>query len=80
MYVFHVIWEFTQSADCVVQTEDSQNACQSAYWHSRLCTCTCVYVHMYVYVCVCMCVCMCVFMHVCVCACVRDSVVIIYYK
>ena len=28
--MFRAIWEFAQSADCVAQTEDPQNACQSA--------------------------------------------------
>ena len=28
--MFHTIWEFEQSAICVAQTEDPQNACQSA--------------------------------------------------
>ena len=27
--MFRAIWEFAQSADCVAQTEDPQNACQS---------------------------------------------------
>ena len=30
IYMFRAIWEFAQSADCVVQIEDPQNACQSA--------------------------------------------------
>ena len=30
IYMFRAIWEFAQSADCVAQTEDPQNACQSA--------------------------------------------------
>ena len=30
MYTFHVIWEFTRSADCVTQSENSQIAHQSA--------------------------------------------------
>ena len=28
--MFQKIWEFAQSADCVAQTDDPQNACQSA--------------------------------------------------
>ena len=32
--MFRSIWEFAQSADCVAQTEDAQNACQSADWHA----------------------------------------------
>ena len=28
--MFHAIWEFAQSADCIALTEDPQNACQSA--------------------------------------------------
>ena len=30
VYMFHAIWEFAQSADCIVQTEDPLNVCQSA--------------------------------------------------
>ena len=30
MYMFREIWEFAQSADCVAQTEDPKNVCQSA--------------------------------------------------
>ena len=70
MYVFLIVWEFTKSADCVVQNEDIQNACQSAHGHATLCTCTiCTYVYVRMYVCIYACV--------CVCACVRDSVVVI---
>ena len=29
-YMFRAIWEFAQSADCIAQTEDPQNACQFA--------------------------------------------------
>ena len=28
--MFRAIWEIAQSADCVAQTEDQQNACRSA--------------------------------------------------
>ena len=34
MYMLRAIWEFAQSADCVTQTEDPQNASQSADWHA----------------------------------------------
>ena len=42
-YMFRAIWEFVQSANCVVQTEDPQNAYQSADWHAicRLCITNC---------------------------------------
>ena len=33
-YMFSAIWEIAQSADCVAQTEDPQNACKSADWHT----------------------------------------------
>ena len=32
VYMFRAVWEFAQSADWVVQTEDPQNRCQSADW------------------------------------------------
>ena len=40
--MFHVIWEFVQSEDCVAQTEDAQNAhilqiAQCIYMHVCMC-------------------------------------------
>ena len=32
--MFHTIWEFVQSADYTVQTDDPQNVYQSADWHA----------------------------------------------
>ena len=52
--MFRAIWEFAQSADCVAQTEDQQNACQSADWRGTytltkhgLYTCTCNTITLY---------------------------------
>ena len=33
-FMFRANWEFAQSADCIAQTEDPQNACQSADWQT----------------------------------------------